>query len=265
MLKFDEKHEYIGIDENGFLENEELNYHYNTFNIENLTDSIEVNRYLYSLYEKVDVKSKDMIGVFIVESFAKIHRDYQAVAILSARGLQSQAKAILRTMLEKILVLVSVEKDSKNYNEWLKTQNYRRNILIRAIKRGEIDSHDIDTSKYTEEPDAKNIDSKEWARRADMEWDYNTIYRLFNSNVHHSESGVATDIVFKDGEVEAINIFPDYSETDSVLILSKRYVLIAASVLKKVFNITDDKAVFREYEKFLDDAQEEITKKKETE
>ena len=88
---------------------------------------------------------------------------------------------------------------------------------------------------------------------------------LFNSNVHHSESGVATDIVFKDGEVEAINIFPDYSETDSVLILSKRYVLIAASVLKKVFKITDDKAVFREYEKFLDDAQEEITKKKETE
>ncbi len=46
MLKFDEKHEYIGIDENGFLENEELNYHYNTFNIETLTDSIEVNRYL---------------------------------------------------------------------------------------------------------------------------------------------------------------------------------------------------------------------------
>ena len=43
MLILDEKNEYIGIDENGFLENEELNYHYNTFNIENLTDSIEVN------------------------------------------------------------------------------------------------------------------------------------------------------------------------------------------------------------------------------
>ena len=258
MLILDEKQKLIGIDENGFLEGEELNYSYNAFNIDNLTDSIEVNQYLYSLYEKVNVKSKDMIGIFIVESFAKVHRDYQSVVILSVRGLQSQAKAILRTMLEKLFVLVSVENDSENYNEWLRTQNYSRNILIRAIMRGDIDSHDIDVSKMTEEPDAKRIEQKEWAKRANMEWDYNTIYRLFNSNIHHSESGVYSDIAFKDGEAEAINIFPDYSETDSLLLLSKRYVLIAATVLKTVFEITDDKAVFQEYKEFLDDAQKDI-------
>lgn len=245
----------IGLDENGFFENEELTWNYNAFNTDNLIDDIELNQYLYSLYEKMDVRTKDMIGLFIAESFAKIHRDFQSIVILSVRGLQSQSKAILRTMLEKLLILVSVEKDPNNYNDWLRTQNYNRNKLIRAIKRGEIDGHDIDTAKLVEDPDAKNITTDTWAKRAGMEWDYRVIYKLFNSYVHFSERSVSSDIEFENGEPVAIIICPDYSETDKILVLSKRYILIAATVLKNYFNLHDDERLFQKYQAFLDDAQ----------
>lgn len=257
MRIVNEKNNQIGIDENGFFENEELTWNYPPFTSDILIDDIELNRYLYSLYEKMDVRTKDVIGLFIAESFAKIHRDFQSIVILSVRGLQSQSKAILRTMLEKLLILVSVEKNPNNYNDWLRTQNYNRNKLIRAIKRGDIDVYDIDTSKLVENPDAKNISTDTWAKRADMEWDYRVIYKLFNSYVHLSERSVSSDIVFENGEPVAIGIYPDYSETDNILVLGKRYILIAAKVLKKYFNIHDEMS-FQDYQAFLDDAQRSI-------
>lgn len=259
MLIFDENNGTVGIDSNGFLEKSELNFEISYIKPENYQDVLEVNHYLNDLYSEIKVSNKDFIGLFIIESFAKIHRDYQTVIILVTRGLMSQAKAVLRTMLEKLFVLTAVSKEPENYNDWIGTQNVERNRLIRAIKRGDIQPVDIDPSKLTENEFTKKVSFSEWADRADMKWDYNVIYRLFSRNVHCTETGYADDLeIDNEGEVVAIKIYPDYEEADQTLILAKRYALISATIIKPYLSVCDSSDSFQEYQSFLDDAQNNI-------
>lgn len=259
MLVFDDNNGTVGIDSNGFLEKGELDFEISYIKPENYRDVLEVNHYLNNLYSEIKVSSKDYIGLFITESFAKIHRDYQTVIILVTRGLMSQAKAVIRTMLEKLFVMAAVSKNPDNYDDWIGTQNAERNRLLRAIKRGDIQPVDTDPSKLTENEFAKKVSFSEWADRADMKWDYNVIYRLFSRNVHCTETGYVDDLeIDNEGEVVAIKIYPDYEEADQTLILAKRYALISATIIKSYLCICESGDSFQEYQSFLDDAQKNI-------
>lgn len=73
MVRYEEDGQ-IWIDENGYLDIDEMLSARAVINAENLEEALELNRYLMDIYNVIDVKSNNEIGCFLFLLFEKAHK-----------------------------------------------------------------------------------------------------------------------------------------------------------------------------------------------
>lgn len=234
MIIYDENRG-IGIDEDGFLENHDFEEYIPRAYKDCFDFMRRLNEYMYSLYNAVEIKSKDKIGCFILGTYNKIHKLVQASIILAARGLHDEVKILLRSILDKLMVMQAVYKDKEHYNSWIDQQKRERYRLIKKIQEGKPGLGNLKDKV----PDLKDIDpgkvvtQYDWAQMSEMEDIYNREYALFSGNVHHAACVLESDLIIEDDFITAMDIGPKHEIIGALLATVASYALQASEIIVK--------------------------------
>jgi hypothetical protein len=86
-------------------------------------------------FQKVQVGNRDPQRILAYTVFYRLLTSYQAVALLSARGMDVEAKVMLRMMTEAIIVLVATSKDQSFAVRFIKAdEDIRRRLLSSTLE-----------------------------------------------------------------------------------------------------------------------------------
>jgi hypothetical protein len=88
-------------------------------------------------FQKVQVSNRDPQRILAYTLFYRLLTAYQAVALLSARGMDVEAKAMLRMMSEAIIVLVATCKDPSFAVRFIKADEDIRRQLLKSTLEAE--------------------------------------------------------------------------------------------------------------------------------
>ena len=257
-----QKGENVILDNDGFINQNDLNTCIALSEKELYDYMGKVNHYLYKLYEQVKVSSDDYIGCFFISCNNRIHKGFQSSLILLSRGLEEPARILVRTMLETIVIAQAIFKDYENYNKWESNQKIESNRLINAINREEKGLAQLKGKAPTEKmyPNQTKTNISEWARLADMEEEYNTAYRVLSGNVHFSYCSYKQDFCCENGKIVAINIGPQMENQRVIITTMTDIVLRMIQIFKAYFQIEDTE--FENIDLQLKIFQEKVLKEK---
>lgn len=156
-----------------------------------------LNIFAHRVISRVSVQSRDGQQVLVACVLIKLLGDIQGAVLLAERGLESQARSLLRIAVEAFFVLVNLCKEE----EFLRTFIYKAEIerlkLVKAIRKNPARVFDDVRSYMTPElierltREIKEVVIppewvKELARRAGLSHFYDGPYRLLSQDVHTS-------------------------------------------------------------------------------
>lgn len=249
----------ICLDNDGFLDERDYQSMIGTLYSPDFEVARAINQYMYEIYGSITVYKEDIINRFIISSFNKVHKSFQAAVLCCSRGLEEQAKVLARTILDKIMIATAVIKNPDNYNKWIEMQLWERNRLIKAINNKEpgLDHLNLGENIQTDAR-GKRITQKDWADMAEMTADYNFIYRLFSGEVHLSVSSIDWDYGL-DGDESYMNIAPRTEETNIIILTLADYMMHFIQQIIDYFNIENMR--YLEIDKKLEECQKKCIDK----
>ncbi len=220
-----EKSEIICLDNDGFLNASDYQSEIAKQFPQEFAVAREINQYIYEIYDSITVYQEDVINKFVISAFNKVHKSYQTAVLCCSRGLEEQAKILIRTILDKTMIATAVMKNPKNYNKWIEMQLWERNRLIKDIrnKAPGLDHLNLDESIQIDNR-GKHVAQKEWGRMAEMTADYNFIYRWFSGEVHLSANSIERDYGL-DGDESCMNMAPRTEETNIIILTLAHYLM----------------------------------------
>lgn len=187
---------------------------------------------------KVRVKQGERQKVVCVLLLARLLESAQAAALLRRSGLERDAAANCRVVLETFVYLVGCSLDHEFVDEYVASQ--LRSQL--KLARGGLQLTDLEPdlkerlerqeSRLTVEADkfnARDLKVEAVARRFDLIDDYQTVYRLTSPSVHTSPRVLQQLAAYKAGKVSGITYGPSDKYTDVHLFSLSEYLLRAAS------------------------------------
>ena len=236
-----QKGENVLLNSDGFIEKSDLNTCI-ALSEEALYDyMMEVNHYVYKLYEQVKVSSNDYIGCFFISCNNRIHKNFQSSLILLSRGLEEPARILIRTMLETVVIAQAIFNDPKNYAKWESNQKIESNRLIDDINRKKKGLAQLKGKVSTEKlyPNQMKTHISDWARLADMEEEYNTAYRVLSGNVHFSYRSYEQDFCCENEKIVAINIGPKMENQHVIITTMLDIMLRTIRIFRTYFQIED--------------------------
>jgi len=188
----------MGIDETGFLspEIEEWIKKHRTQFEEYFVLCNKLNNLGQRAMLDISIHDKDgpeiILGCLLIRAMG----DFQAVILLSERGMIPQAKAMLRCLIEVMFGIVAISKD----------KNYATDFIKASIRQGmlEIEAYKKNVSWFTDEEKTKlkeraeqiqteksligeskiRIRIEDTAKKAKLDKYYDSVYRGLSSSVH---------------------------------------------------------------------------------
>lgn len=257
MIIINEKNE-IGIDDEGFMEDPDFNTYIAKAYSSEFDFVRQINEYMYSLYDMMTPQNTDVIGCFLAGTYNKIHKIIQAAVILASRGLNEQVKILIRSILDKLMIMQAVCNDNNNYNKWIEHQQHENNRLVRDIENDEPGLGHLQESIPADKsfPKGEYTSQKKWAELAGMKEEYNVVYRLFSGNVHYSLSSLEADISLENGLPHIMDIGPKYDETRPLMITLATDALRVVKIVIDYFDVDDAK--YRVLDSNLEKRQDEL-------
>ena len=238
----------IRIDENGYLNPDDLNEVICRAYPREFEIMYEANRQIYQIIEATNASRADRIGSFLLSVFIQIHKLFQSAIILLARGLEEQAKAILRILLERLMIIAAVNNNPKNYERWVLHQEKERKRLIENVRNNkpgvehlEAEIKDIEIPK-----EFGGMNFKEWAREAGMEERYFREYSYLSGHIHYSMEAYRETEIVENGEFVGLSIAPRYKEVRCLAISAMEFVKDAVLIIGNYFKC--DKAIVNSIE-----------------
>lgn len=249
----------ICLDNDGFLDERDYQSLIGSLYSSDFEVARAINQYMYEIYDSITVYKEDTISRFIISSFNKVHKSFQAAVLCCSRGLEEQAKVIARTILDKIMIVTAVIKSPSNYDRWIEMQLWERNRLIKAInnKAPGLEHLNIDENIQIDAR-GKRITQKDWADMAEMAADYNFIYRLFSGEVHLSASSIDWDYGLDDDE-SYMSIAPRTEETNIIILTLADYMMRFIKQILEYFDIENTR--YLEIDIKLEDCQKKCLDK----
>lgn len=199
-----------------------------------------VNKLLYTLRHS-DSINKDF---FVIALFCKIITSYNALIILQNYGLSSDAKTILRTMMESTFHLRALILSDTYFDNYLKkadseTLNLMKNIKINAdFFNEEIISHITEEKmKEIEEliKEMSSIKIRKLAEMADMKQVYLYTYNYLSLDTHGNAKSIRDNFLFESGNGWVFNMIPNFKELEFIIVTAFSLLLFSVEGLDKYF------------------------------
>lgn len=226
--------------------------------------AFEVNSFMNQNMYKLDVDSNNIQELTVACLFIRIMNSYQSTLLLARKGLVSDAKAMLRILIETLLLQKACAEDKQFAVEYIKSSEARRLKLMNIIKNDEnkvfkdfIEPNSAEEmARLKEYVELEKIPDEykafELAKKTNLTSIYDYAYRSLSNEVHISPNTLEKYIVINNyGEIEGLSCIP---LLDDVPLIIKTLIVIGLITLdniSKLFNLCIDEEL-TEYEKRFD-------------
>lgn len=192
---------------------------------------LNLNRLAQSILNHAVIHTDDQKEVYAIVYFERMLSHYQAILLLTERGMLHQAEIMLRSLLEALFSLVAFYRHNDFFDVFvLGDQNQKLTFLKQIREKQRI--LDTYTDDELEELDriiasTDNIDRADFtvfmkADLAGMLNEYRTLYPLLSESVHSTIHSLAKDLIInpKNKEIDDINVWNKKPEDIYPLLLS---------------------------------------------
>lgn len=254
----------MSIDENGFLDSDIsiwITKHRADNNaLFNLCE--DINRYAQPILNKLEINKGDAQELLVVLLYVRALSTYQACIILCERGMVSETRILLRSLIELLFRTSAISKDYNIALAFIQEDEVNRRKFINKFKNlsAELKNHhgnpELDDLLKTinseiEDKDIKELKTQWFAQKSGLNDYYNTAYSVFSNAVHanvrHLQDYVVTD---SDGNIETINYGPNVKGLDLLLLTAGETMLLMLKDINKLFKFDAEKTIEDMHSKF---------------
>lgn len=189
---------------------------------------------------------------------------YQAVVIVAERGLPSEARVLLRTLLEVTFRAGAIAKNPDAARQYVSEDVVRRSKLIRRFKRlspdlqGSANAAELDQvlEVLTARIRAERITERStlwYAEQAGMEDFYRSAYSLLSEAVHVSIGQLESSLHLDEkGDLLGLTYGPSDEEIDVNLLTGAEALLFALRATYSVVDVQTSDEIHRMHDEFND-------------
>ena len=218
----------------------------------NLCD--DLNRLCHATLFKIDAHSEEPQELLVVTLFLRIKSSFQAVVILTERGMIPQAKVVLRSILEALFTQCALSKKPELCDRYMQADQIKRLKQInkfRMLKNGlpkEANESDIlnlqkELKEDIEKRQIKKLSVEEWAREAEQHDIYLSAYTVLCDPVHTSVKELERYLVLDDNEIKELKWGPDTDDIEIVLSANIEFMLVSLKATCDLFKIDKEKDI----------------------
>lgn len=201
-------------DTNGFLGNKYQNVVNNIKSTykEWFALSEQVNELIYNMYNDFCVNNQDVIGMYLVTCFCKVHKSFQSCFILYSYGLEDEVRILFRTMLESFIIADRVKNDNDIFYKLLKNQDIEDSQKINIlIDNGTIKDKEKIKINYKEKTSISELIQGGAYKSMYI------IYSYLSSYIHINLRTLEENYITENGDVTTICISPSVNDICFIL------------------------------------------------
>jgi hypothetical protein len=191
--------------------------------------SFHLNNLAHRVVASVNIKSGNVQQMLLAALEHKALTSFQGVLILIERGLDTEAKCILRTLLEVTFRTVAIAKEPANGLAYIQQDELKRRKFINKYSNISTEARNEDNLKDLEalrpevarkilEQGIKEIKTQDYARLADLLDFYNSAYAVLSESVHVNVGELESSFVKgSSGELKALYYGPRNYELPAIV------------------------------------------------
>jgi hypothetical protein len=221
----------------------------------------EINKYTYQIMNSIKIDSNDGQQVIGSSLFSRIHNGFQALLLLYRIGLETEAKVILRTILEASFVLKTISDNEDEVTNFVNTDKRKQERLLKSIfekdklniyedLRKSLNKDQLEILKQEIKEDGiKDVEVYEWANKAKMDVFYAYVYKTLNSEVHTDIRMLEKYLVLDEekNKIIGINSLQNDMDISKSLFTAYSVMVITLNCLNEVFDLKQDE-ILNSYE-----------------
>lgn len=220
--------------------------------------AIETNTYAQKLQFKIEIMKYHIDGGVHIDTdhllssilYSRTISTYQAFLLLFQRGMQQQARIMLRCIFETLFALVAIQKN-KHYSKKLieadeidRFKSFKKIIKYKARQSPhdelikEVEALAAASKKIVEGKKLHQITVAENAEKAGLlDW-YDTAYSLLSGTVHASVRSLQDALVLDDGnDIVSLKNEPEIDDFEHLSATAIEAVLYAVVAIGEIFGI----------------------------
>lgn len=241
----------MSIDENGFLDEginswigKHRDEHRSLFDI-----CQEVNRIAQTNLYKLNIHSKDVQEILLALLLIRALSAYQGSLLLIERGMLTEAKILLRTLLEILFRIGAISKsreiaqayvleDEKHRKKFLNKFKLLSDSVKEAHGNPELDDLLNTLNQNIAERDIKELQTQWFAKKAGLDDYYNSAYSLFSLSVHANVRGLEELVTAdEEGNVKEFLSGPDVVGIPLLLLTAGEALIMITYDISRAFKL----------------------------
>jgi phosphotransferase system HPr-like phosphotransfer protein len=252
-------------DENGFLGKDAKTFaerieksHIDFFQL-----CYDINRFAQKIKFRFEIHNKDGQEVITACLFIRILEGYQASILLVKGGFSSEARALIRIILESLILLKICCEDANIIPKYILTDEKKRLKLMQiahkyndelfALLRGYATKEImVELAEKVKTEDIKELIIEQLAIKVGMKHYYDSIYRLACDDIHTSPRVLERYVIAnEEGDIVELNNAPKDEDARSNLLTLADFMLIAMVSMLKLHKIDEEVALKDFYKRLL--------------
>jgi len=218
-----------------------------------------INKYCLNIINKLQVHPNERQECLVSALFLRMLAIFEGSYILNKRGMDSETKILLRTLLETLFSLCAIAKHQEIAEEFFREHYYLKYKALKKMMESsskEIipDSKDdslrlIELKNEVSKQKSKPLSVQELSKKAELGDFYTSVYPLFSWTVHSNimEIGKLLDGE-SDDTIDGVFLSPGIAEADRYFLVGVECIVIALRSINTLFNLKENDKI-EEYAK----------------
>ncbi|MGX4585815.1 DUF5677 domain-containing protein [Paenibacillus chitinolyticus] len=225
----------------------------------------DLNKFTYTTKYALAIDLNNGQQVIGSSLFSKIHNGFQAILMLYKIGLDTEAKVILRTILEATFVLKAITDNEDEVLNFINTDKKKQEKLLKSIfekdkqniyedLRKKLSKDQLDSLKQeNKNEEIKEVEVYEWASKAGMDSFYAYAYKTLNFEVHTDIRTLQKYLKIDEDtqDIIAINSLPSDKDIYGSLSTAYSVLVIALNCLNNIFDMKQEEVLKSFEEKIM--------------
>lgn len=217
-----------------------------------------VNEFAQAFQYELEIHKRSLVEILAAVMYARTLSTHQGFLIVLERGMEQQAKMLLRCGFESLFSLVAIARDPAFTEKLLVSGELERlkgvNKLIRYWERsGDQDGKLEDARALAAEikgqlgnVNGKKVSIVDAAKAADLADWYDTVYSSLSNTVHASVRSLEEHLhLGPDGDIQAVTNEPSFEEAGKLLVTGMESMFHGLRAAAEVFGKDVDEFVER--------------------
>ncbi len=211
--------------------------------------SCQINELAHATNFELQVHNRDPQEYLTATLFLRLLNGFEATVILGAKGLLFEAKVVLRSVIETLLILKLLCKEEAFALEylgsskvqslkWMNIAHESQDPNFESVRQYATPKVMEALRKEIEQHGLKKLEVEPIARRADLHYIYNSQYRLLSEQVHCLPISLDPFMVTnQEGELASFDWGPKHEDLDFIIFTNVQMLLIALVSVTKLFSL----------------------------